>query len=548
VDAKRLELELAGADVDRERRVIEGTMLPYNELGVADVDGEPRAIRFRAGSIRPARDRTPLTLGHDEEQPIGVLLELTDDGARARARFRVDATPAGDAALVQAASGSRSGLSAGALALEYRENAGELEVTAAELYHVGLVAVPAMPSAQVSRVAAASAENNPKGAPMSEQSNEELAASIGESTTDEELEQLLTHEDESIRTKAADEIARRKAAAEAGDNEEQEQLPTDAARARELPVIHAGRPRDRVCSGSELVIHMVRAAGGDRQSARVVEAALSPIASAGVPGLMPPSYVGDILGTTPQPRPLADRVAVRRPLPSVGMMFSKPKWTTKPAGGWVAENAATPSNAPAIGKQDVNVLEWAYGVSMSYAVATRSSPDAIETIFREAVKDYYSDAEQKIADLLMANDVPGAVGDKTGDAIAAYYVATKTPPNLLVLSPDVYATLIDSVTTVPTYWDASGAGVSANLTGSIAGLEIVVSPHLPAATELITARGVVELREDTPVRLTVNVIGALAVELGVTTFATFDLEGVAGSIASITPPAGAMEAGSTRKK
>ena len=218
------------------------------------------------------------------------------------------------------------------------------------------------------------------------------------------------------------------------------------------------------------------------------------------------------------------------------MTFSKPKWTTKPAGGWVAELADIASNKPDIDAQSVTVLEWAYGVALSYAVATRSSPDALESIYREAVKDYYSDVEQKIADALMAVDQPCGVGAGIGAGIAAFYGDERQPPQLLVCAPDIYGDLVDVVDTVPTY--ATGSVSGASLTGTIAGLEVVVSPHLPAGTELITARGVVELRETSPVRLTANVIGALKVELGVTAFAAIDTERP-NAVHSLTPAAGA---------
>ena len=498
----------------------------------------------------------PLVSGHDTEKPLGVLVTLEQDSGGTLASFSVDETPAGDAALVQASSGSRAGLSAGAVATEWIEAAGGvLEVIAATLFHVGLVSIPALPSAQVSRVAAASAETPArKGGSMADQTPEELAASIGESTSDEELAALLEHGDENVRAAAQLETDRRKNEADDADADAddapaagQTTLASHAGERRERPVIHARRERGRrelVCSGAELVLAMVSAQSGNRQAQRLVEAALSEIPSSEVPGLMPPAYVGDILGEIPSPRPLADRVAAKRPMPATGMSFVKPLWKTKPAGGWVAELAATPSNLPEIDSQSVTVLEWAYGVAMSYAVATRSSPDAIETIYRAAVADYYSDVEQKLADALMSVDQPGGTGAGIGAAIAAFYGDEKAGPELLVCSPDIYGDLVDVVDTVPSYWQGSVA--PAGLTGTIAGLEVVVSPHLPAGTELITARGVLELRETTPIRLTANVIGALKVELGITSFASFDIERPNG-VHSLIPAAGAP-AGSSAKR
>lgn len=559
----RIELERAGAaQANLERRTIEGTLVPYGEVGVAHVDGAPREVRFIAGALELGRDRIPLVAGHDQDSPLGVLTGLTDTGFQElRAAFKIDATPAGDAALVQAASGSRAGLSAGALAHEWREAAaGVIEVTAARLFHVGLVSIPAMPSAQVSRVAAASAETKGNGGTMAQEDFAELAASIDADTPDDELERLLEHDDPAVKAAAEAERDRRHAEETSngddanGDDANGEQGTLTASRARsssrERPTVLAGRagarPRELElkCSGGELVLSMVRAQTGDKRAARMVEAVLAEIASTDVPGLVPPAYTTDILGELPTVRPLADRVAAKRPMPATGMTFTKPKWVTKPSGGWVAELADIPSNAPDIDSQDVTVLEWAYGIAMSYAVATRSSPDAIESIFRAAVADYYSDVEQKIADALMSTDQPGGVGAGVGSAIAAFYGDEKTGPDLLVVAPDIYGDLVDAIDTVPTY--SAGEVSGAKLTGTIAGLEVVVSGHLPAGAELVTARGAIELRETSPVRLTANVIGALKVELAATAFASFDVERP-NAVHSLTPAAG-MEAGESVAK
>jgi HK97 family phage major capsid protein len=556
-DAAELGLELeatAAETVDRERRIIEGTIAPYGEVGVAHVsppgqDGlEPRRMRFRPGSLSPARERVPLVLEHDRGAPVGVLANLADAADALRGRFAIDATRAGDDALVQAASGSRSGLTAGAIADEWIEAAdGTIEVIRGRLFHVGLTTLAAFPSAEVSRVAASSAETTTeRSSAMTEQ---EIRALIEGATTDEALAELLEHENEDVRTAAAAERDRRQAAAaaSAATNPDQGRLETES-RSAERPVVltrERNSSRELQCSAGELVLHMVRAERGDRDSARVVEAVLSVIDSTDVPGLMPPAYVETITGLIERPRPLADRVAVRRPLPATGMTITKPNWTTLPDGGWVAENADIPSNAPAMGSDDVAVLEWAWGVAMSYAVATRSSPDAIESLYRAAIQDYYNDVEQKIADALMLVDQAGAAGAGVGSAIAAFYGDELDAPNLLVVAPDIYGDLVDAVDTVPTY--SSGEVSGATMRGVIAGLEVVVSPHLPAGTELITVRGVVELREQTPVRLTANVIGALKVELGVTGFATFDTERP-NAVHALTPAAGAPAGQSEAKR
>lgn len=502
------EAELNETDV--ESRIISGSIVPYGVAGDESlVDGEPQRVLFEAGSIAPFRRRTPLVLGHDMNRPVGVLdgeLVHAEDGVTAR--FRIDETPDGDVALAQAASGSRACFSVGTRVTRRRKNGAVLEVQAAELFHVGLVPLGAFSSAEVEQVAA--------------------SLSFPTERTDMAPEPVTAPEAPAA-TAATPEVVE--------------------ASAVEVPVILTAQaapvelaPGD----GARLVLAMLRAQNGDREAASYVEAALSVIDSTDVPGLVPVTHTTEILGGVTVDRVLAERVAVRRPMPADGMKITKPRWTTLPNGGWVAENAATPSNAPEVGTEDVTILQWAYGVAMSYAVANRSSPDAIESIFRAAVEDYYNDVEQKLADAIMAVDQPGAAGAGLGAGVAAFYGDRKQGPNILLCAPDIFGDLLDAEGFLMYASGAVTAG-DTGLRGSIGGLEVVVSPHLPAGTEIVTRRGAIELRETDPVQLTAAVIGALQVELGVTSFTSIDVE-QDDAFHSLTPAAGAPSEGKSEAK
>src|SRR5262245_39296776 len=129
---------VAAADV--AERTIEGPIAPYGEVGT--ILG--RRYRLREGALSAARARTPLLVDHDRSSPIGVLAELTQTPAAALGRFRVDATPSGDLALVQAASGSRGAFSVGFEVDEATEDRdGVVDVIAARIVEVSLLALGA---------------------------------------------------------------------------------------------------------------------------------------------------------------------------------------------------------------------------------------------------------------------------------------------------------------------------------------------------------------------------------------------------------------------
>jgi HK97 family phage prohead protease len=548
------ELAAEAATVDVERRTIEGVLVPFGEIGVATIDGKPGKIRYRRGAkVEAARSRTPIVRSHDLDAPVGVLAELVpgDDGIRAR--FKIDTTPAGDDALAQAASGSRAGLSVAGPLTEYEERGDVIEVAASSVVHVGLVTVPAFASAEVTSVAAESTEG--KGGTMDPKQIRKLLG-LAEDATDEQVEAALKE-----RNLSREQFEAAHKDAPAADPPAADPPAADPPAEAELPVRHGRKPTILAARGREAAVEpgapgryvqamlAVAANPHNAEARKVVEAALAQVISTDVPGLMPPAYTSAIVGELPDIRPLADSVAVRRPLPESGMKITKPKWTTKPLGGWradvpgVGETAEIATNKPEVDPYDVIVQEWAYGVALSYAVATRSSPDAIEAIYRLAVADYHSDVEQKIADALMANDQAGVAGAGIGGGFAEFFTDEKQAPDLLVVAPDVFGDLINA----EGFLMYAGGSVSANGRGSIAGLDVVVSGHLPAGTELVTARGVIELRETEPIRLTATTIGALMVELGVTSFTTIDVERP-NAIHSLTPPVGAPAGASETRR
>lgn len=490
-------LDIVVASVDTERRLISGIVAPHGEA--AEVSNWPTAMRIAPGALRAARERTPLLLGHDLDRPVGILAGLEEAEGATRASFRVDRTPDGDAALAQARSGSRGGLSLGMEIDRFTDTDGVTTVEEASIYEVSLVSVAAFAGAVVERVAAQRANGEE------------------EQVTDEQQETTEAEETEEER-REREERERR----EAETNGEQEERVETVEATRAVPMVRAERSsRPRIRAG-ELVQHMVRAEKGNAASQRLVQAALVAHDTSDIPGLLPPAYTTDLLGTIDSDRSLADTFRSASPLPANGMAITKPKWTTLPNGSWVIDGQATPSNAIAIGSQEAAVEQWAFGILVSYAALERSTPDFGEAIFREAVADYYADVELKIHDELIA--AMGALSATLGEAVAKYIAARHERPNVILMSGDVYGDYIDA--TGPGYplYTTGNIDASGNVNEYIAGLKIVLAPYLNAGTMLVTHTSVIDFRETSPVRVSAQVIGVNSVELGVYNFSLFDTD------------------------
>jgi hypothetical protein len=508
----RFEMDLVAADLTE--RTIEGVVVPFGEVG--RIDGVD--YRFAPGSLRAARARTPLLVDHDRGQPIGALAELVETETGVLGRFRVDSTPAGDTALVQAASGSRGSLSLGAeLVASSPGDDGVVDVTEALLFEASLLALGAFASATVTRVAAT------------------LDDPDDDDPDDDELDDDEPDDD------PPDEPA-----PPAVPDPEEGTLMSEATAA---PVIlAASAPRRRELMAGEMVELMVRAQQGDTEARRFLEAALTESISTDLAGVLPPQFETTVLGGTEQPRPLYT-IFRGRPLPGVGLAVNKPKWTTKPVGAWAATvDADATTSKVVIGSQAAVVERWDWAGAIPWVVVERSEPSVIDEIYAEAVQNFYLAVETRLATLLAAAATNPATS--IGAAVGAFFAANKRSPEVAIVAPDVWGKLADRGALQQPVAGTS-VDVAAGLTATWGGIPIYVSASLAATFGYLATRRALDVRVTEPVRLTANAIGALNVELAVVGEALFDTDypaEVLELVPTIAAPAGTEAEPSGRGK
>jgi hypothetical protein len=465
----RFDLDVQAADA--ERRTIEGTIVPWNEpASIAGV-----RYSFRPGSLQ-AGARTPLLLDHDRTQPIGVLAELDNAGHGAVARFRVDKTAAGDEALVQASSGSRGAFSVLASIVDHVERDGVVDVLASQLREVSLLPLGAFAGATVDRVTATATEPEPE--------------------PDDEPEPEPEPEEETV---------------------------SEPIEAAAPPVIRAElAPSALELSAGEYALLAVRAQQGDAEALRSIRAALTETTSADLTGVLPPQYEGTVLGGKETPRILWS-IFKGKALPGIGLAVQKPTWTTFPNGAWAANVDADATTGKAvIGLNPAAVERWDWATAISYVAAQRSSPDAIDAIYAQAVQGFYEDVETRIAALLANAAVNAATS--LGAGIAAFYNASLRVPDVIVVAPDVWGVLADAKAIDRAIGFGDTLRSAGGLAGEFAGVTIVASPGVAPGSATLATRRALDVRTSDPVRLTANAIGALNVELGVVGEGLFDTD------------------------
>lgn len=467
-------------------RTIAGTLLPYGEVARL-ADGQ--LYRFAPGSLELDRADPSFLLGHDQNRPIGVLAELENTPELARASFRIDETPDGDVALAQAQSGSRRGLSVGAEPITWSvDESGDepvIDIARAGVRESSLVTIAAYPAAGVASVAA---QAPPNGGPVN--------ASSGTAGTSADSPPLTAASEQAVGAAPA--------------------VPLEA-RAHAAPVVVGERSPAARLNATGLVVQMVRAARGDQHAAQLVQAAMAATSYlADNPGVLPIETTREIEGGLDQARVLYDLCA-HPPLPDSGMEFNSPVWVVKPDGGWMADDTADPaSNTPKIGFRNTGLRQWAYAFRCSVALMERSSPDWVDAVYAESIKDYYADVEAVIAGMLPATTSAATVGEAIGEVFAG----TKRAANVWLMSPDQFGVLFD-MTGVSLWTQGSVSTSASGVVGNIGGLILAVSGDLPAGSNYIGTRNAIEVRESRPIRLSANVIGAMDVELGITSFASF---------------------------
>ena len=147
----RLRVEAsAPLGVDRQARTVRGRAVPWGEP--AHVQGAALPLLFLRGSLEVDRLEvrpTPLLLGHDPDQAVGVATWWGDHETGLRAEFRVSRTQLGEDMLSDAEDGIRAGLSVGADLFDVVEKAGVLVVRGGIVREVSVTAMPAFASARV---------------------------------------------------------------------------------------------------------------------------------------------------------------------------------------------------------------------------------------------------------------------------------------------------------------------------------------------------------------------------------------------------------------
>ena len=491
-----LYIEASSIECSEERREISGKIVPLGtgEIGHTNLG----AYTFAANSIEIADpSKIKLLSQHDLKKPIGRMTaaEVREDGIYAT--FKLSRSSGGNDALIMAQEGLVTGLSIGAEIIASKPSKdGYTVVSAAKLKEVSLVTVPAFASSEILEIAA-------EEVIPAEETQPESEPDTVEETTQAEAPAVEA---------AAVEAAR----------------PTVAA-------MHYTTPRLNLnITAGQYAKAQLNASRGDAD-ARELVAALQVATVAENTGMVPPTYLKDVIGIIDSSRPFIDSIE-RAALPASGMKIFTPKLGTQAAVGLTAEGAEFASADTTVTFQEDDVVKFAGAGVLDLELVDRSDPSFLDLYLRELAASYAQKTDQyaaKIAADGSSDSSSSTIYKAIAKSIAdSFGVMRQTPNNLLVATSGGndnvdFAGLLGEVdnTGRPLYaaaapMNANGLITQGSTNGTIAGLNLVVDPNYTGGTSnikvgLVYPTMAMRFHESGTLQIRTNVVANGQLEIGI---------------------------------
>lgn len=489
-----LYIEASSIECSEERREISGKIVPLGtgEVGHTNLG----AYTFAANSIEiPDPSKIRLLSQHNLQKPIGkmILAETRTDGIYAT--FKLSRSTAGNDALIMAQEGLVTGLSIGAEILASKPSKdGYTVVSQARLKEVSLVTVPAFASSEILEIAA-----------------EEILPVEETKTESETVVEDTTVEATPVEA-AAVEAAR----------------PTVTAMAYTTPRINLN------ITAGEYAKAQLNALRGDTD-ARELVAALQVATVAENTGMVPPTYLRDVIGIIDSSRPFIDSIE-RAALPPAGMKVFTPKLGVQAAVDLTAEGAEFASADTTVTFQEDTVVKFAGAGKLDLELVDRSDPSFLDLYLRELAASYAQKTDQyaaKIAADGSSDSSSTTIYKAIAKSIAdSFDVMRQTPKNLLVATSGGndnvdFAGLLGEVDTTGRALYAAAAPQNANglitqgsTNGTVAGLNLVVDPNYTGGTAgvkvgLVYPTMAMRFHESNTLQIRTNVVSNGQLEIGI---------------------------------
>jgi hypothetical protein len=434
-------VSLVAADTDS--RTISGRIVTWGEAG--NTSAGKTVFAKDSIALKPVK----LFIDHNMDKPIGKVLDFETSDEGIDATFKIANTQRGNDALVEAMEGLKDGFSVGIKLTDYDNTDEGLVVKMSNLVEVSLVETPAIDSARVSEVAASDETNEQEGSDMTD------------------TPELQTENEVSVEAPQPEVSAKRTSA----------------------PVFTAPRVDTNVTAG-QYALAQIKAQRGD-MDARDLVAALDVATVSENIGVVPPTYLRDLIGIIDDSMPFADSLE-QGVLPATGMKFYRPVIGVQATTAVTAEGVELDSTDTTITSMEIDVVKIGGANIINAELVERSDPSYVDVLLRELAASW----AQK-ADAYAFSIAVGAPGSSSGttlykgiaDGIADAYGVLRKTPNRFLADTGNFAELLGEtdLSNRPLFaaaapQNAAGLMTQGSTAGTIAGLQLVVDPNIDTGT------------------------------------------------------------------
>jgi HK97 family phage prohead protease len=482
---------------DAESRIIAGRIVQWDSVGNTSAG----QTVFLPNSISFSKN-TKLVLEHEMTRPLGKLVEWSQDETGITASFKIAKTTAGNDALEEAATGLRSDFSVGVKVDAWDNKDGVMAISASKLIEVSLVTEGAIPGAEVEKVAA----------------TETQGQAASESTPEPQIEEPKTEGDDLVSETVS----------EAVSTEAVEAAKSEVTAATTRPVYFTNPRVNLNVTAGEYAKAQLAATRGDAD-ARDLIATLAVATVAENTGMVPPTYLRDVIGIIDASRPFIDSIETAA-LPASGMKVFTPKLGAQAIVGLTAEGDEFASQDTAVTFQEDNVVKFAGAGILDVELIDRSDPAFLDLYIRELAASYAQKTDAYA--LGIARD--GAVGSSgstinkaIADGISDSYGVMRSVPNRLVVAPTATGTISfadllggEDDNKRPLFaaaapQNAAGLITQGSTNGTVSGLGLVVDPNYTGDKfALVYPSMAMRFHESAQIQLRTNVVSNGQLEIG----------------------------------
>jgi HK97 family phage prohead protease len=437
---------------------------------------------------------------HDMNKVRGRMIshEITPVGIIGK--FKVARTSAGDDILALAQDGLKSGLSIGASIDQYENKEDEIYVTSASILEVSVVDTPAFAEAQITDVAAQKADETEVTAisASDEQTNQ----------TESEVTSMGNPEEVTPVVETAPEVA------------------VEASKAVQAPVAYAKPRVNTNVTAGEYAKAQFNASRGN-SDARDLVAAIDAATTTENIGVVPPSYLRDLIGIIDNSMPFADSLE-QGVLPASGMKFYRPVIGTQATTAVTAEAVEFDSTDTTITSKEIDVVKIAGANKVSVELLDRSDPAYLDVLLRELAASWAQKADTYAASIALAGaaiSTGGTLYAAIADGIADSYAVLRKTPNRFLADTGNFAELLAAVdgSQRPLFaaaapQNAAGLMTQGSTAGTIAGLGLVVDPNIDTGTGVkgvVYSSDAATMYKSSAFQLRTNVVSTGEVEIGI---------------------------------